>query len=142
MVAGGEIVAQYDIPHDEWYFKSERQNSMPFAVLLEVALQPCGWLAAYIGSALTSPVDLSFRNLGGKAILKRLVTPRDKMLEVHVKITKVSSSAGMVVQEYLFDVFSEGQSIYKGETTFGFFTKEALANQIGVRGASLQDVSH
>ena len=142
MVAGGEIVAQYDIPSDEWYFKSERQNSMPFAVLLEVALQPCGWLAAYIGSALTSPVDLSFRNLGGKAILKRLVTPGDKMLEVHVKITKVSSSAGMVVQEYLFDVFSEGQSIYKGETTFGFFTKEALANQIGVRGASLQDVSH
>ena len=27
---------------------------MPFAVLLEVALQPCGWLAAYMGSALTS----------------------------------------------------------------------------------------
>ncbi len=42
---------------------------MPFAVLLEVALQPCGWLAAYLGSALTSPVDLSFRNLGGTAEL-------------------------------------------------------------------------
>ena len=34
---------------------------------LEIALQPCGWLAAYLGSALTSPDDLYFRNLGGKA---------------------------------------------------------------------------
>ena len=41
---------------------------MPFSVLLEIALQPCGWLAAYCGSALTSPEDLKFRNLGGKAI--------------------------------------------------------------------------
>ncbi len=40
---------------------------MPFGVLLEIALQPCGWLAAYCGSALTSPEDLAFRNLGGKA---------------------------------------------------------------------------
>lgn len=141
MVAGGEIVAQYDIPAQEWYFQSERQNSMPFAVLLEVALQPCGWLAAYIGSALTSPVDLSFRNLGGKAVLKRQVTPSDKLLEVHVRIPKVSSSAGMVVQEYQFEVFCDGESIYKGDTTFGFFTKDALTNQIGVRGAKLFDAS-
>ena len=40
---------------------------MPFAVLLEVALQPCGWLAAYMGSALDQHVDAAFRNLGGTA---------------------------------------------------------------------------
>ena len=67
-VAGGEIVAEYDVPLDEWYFSSERQAAMPFAILLEIALQPCGWLAAYLGSALTSKEDLSFRNLGGKAV--------------------------------------------------------------------------
>ena len=48
---------------------------MPFAVLLEIALQPCGWLAAYLGSALTSDADLSFRNLGGRAVQRRRVTP-------------------------------------------------------------------
>ena len=31
---------------------------MPFCILLEIALQPCGWLAAYMGSALKSDQDL------------------------------------------------------------------------------------
>ncbi len=65
MVAGAMVEAQYEVPADEWYFKAEGQPLMPFCVLLEAALQPCGWLAAYVGSALTSPTDISFRNLGG-----------------------------------------------------------------------------
>ena len=68
MVAGPRAVAEYDVPPDAWYFEADRQDAMPFAVLLETALQPCGWLAAYVGSALTSDVDLSFRNLGGSAV--------------------------------------------------------------------------
>ncbi len=140
MVAGGEIVAEYDVPLDEWYFRSERQAAMPFAILLEIALQPCGWLAAYLGSALTSKDDLSFRNLGGKAVYLEPVLADAGTLSIKVKITRVSSSAGMVVQSYLFDVFCKGKSIYKGDTTFGFFSKDALANQVGVRGASLWNV--
>ena len=140
MVAGGEIVAEYDVPPDEWYFRSERQAAMPFAILLEIALQPCGWLAAYLGSALTSKDDLSFRNLGGKAVYLEPVLADAGTLSIKVKITRVSSSAGMVVQSYLFDVFCKGKSIYKGDTTFGFFSKDALANQVGVRGASLWNV--
>jgi len=140
MVSGGEIVAEYDVPLDEWYFRSERQAAMPFAILLEIALQPCGWLAAYLGSALTSKEDLSFRNLGGKAVYLEPVLADAGTLSIKVKITRVSSSAGMVVQSYLFDVFCKGKSIYKGDTTFGFFSKDALANQVGVRGASLWNV--
>jgi 3-hydroxymyristoyl/3-hydroxydecanoyl-(acyl carrier protein) dehydratase len=140
MVAGGEIVAEYDVPLDEWYFRSERQAPMPFAILLEIALQPCGWLAAYLGSALTSKDDLSFRNLGGKAVYLEPVLADAGTLSIKVKITRVSSSAGMVVQSYLFNVFCKGKSIYKGDTTFGFFSKDALANQVGVRGASLWNV--
>ena len=59
--------AEFDIVPDAWYFAADRQDRMPFAVLLEVALQPCGWMAAYMGSALTSEDDLKFRNLGGTA---------------------------------------------------------------------------
>ena len=65
--AGRRAVAEYDVPPDAWYFAANRSERMPFTVLLEIALQPCGWLAAYCGSALTSPDDLRFRNLGGKA---------------------------------------------------------------------------
>jgi 3-hydroxymyristoyl/3-hydroxydecanoyl-(acyl carrier protein) dehydratase len=136
MVPGGVIEAEYDVPPDAWYFAADRQPVMPFAVLLEVALQPCGWLAAYLGSALTSPVDLSFRNLGGDATLHRIVTPDVGTLTTRVKITQVSASGGMIIQGFSFAVRAGDIPIYDGTTTFGFFTKAALAQQIGLRDAT------
>src|SRR5262249_19175605 len=100
MVAGGVIEAEYDVPPAAWYFASERARVMPFSVLLEAALQPCGWLAAYLGSALTSPTDLRFRNLGGAAELLRPVTPQAGTLTTKVHMTRVSSSAGMIIQDF------------------------------------------
>ncbi|HNT98545.1 MAG TPA: hypothetical protein PKK31_09795, partial [Elusimicrobiales bacterium] len=133
--AGGYIEAEYDVPPGEWYFGSGGQKSMPFAVLLEVALQPCGWLAAYLGSALTSPTDLSFRNLGGTATQYAEVMPDAGILVTKVKITKVSQSGGMIIQDYDMEVLCKGRTVYKGVTQFGFFSKKALAEQVGVRGA-------
>ena len=54
MAAGTSAEAEYDIPHDAWYFEADRQERVPYAVLLEAALQSCGWVAAYMGSALAS----------------------------------------------------------------------------------------
>ncbi|WP_406694715.1 beta-ketoacyl synthase N-terminal-like domain-containing protein [Singulisphaera sp. Ch08] len=138
-VAGGVIEARYDIPADAWYFAAERQGRMPFAVLLEAALQPCGWLAAYIGSALTSEEDLKFRNLGGSAVQFVEVTPETGTLVTTVKITKVARSGGMIIQNYDLEVRAAagGQLIYRGDTYFGFFRAEALAEQIGIRDAAL-----
>ena len=133
--AGGEVVAQYDIPPDAWYFASNRQSAMPFAVLLETALQPCGWLAAYVGSALTSEIDLSFRNLGGTATQFRQVTAESGTLSTTVKMTKVSNSGGMIIQHYDFDLRCEGEPVYVGNTYFGFFSKASLKHQIGIRDA-------
>ncbi len=133
--AGGKIEAQYDVLPDAWYFKAcgmPEQPEMPFSILLEVALQPCGWLAAYIGSALTSDIDLSFRNLGGTGIQYEPVFPDAGTLTITVKITNVAKSAGMIIQNYDFDVQNEGRPVYKGDTYFGFFTKQALADQVGI----------
>jgi len=132
---GGEIVAQYDVPPDAWYFAANRQQRMPFAVLLETALQPCGWLAAYVGSALTSDLDLSFRNLGGTAAQYADVTPLSGTLTTAVKMTRVSNSGGMIIQHYDFDLRCNGRPVYVGNTYFGFFSKASLANQIGIRDA-------
>ena len=60
---------------DAWYFKADRTPAMPLSIMMEVALQPCGWLAAYMGSALKSASDLRFRNLGGSATLWREIRP-------------------------------------------------------------------
>ena len=171
--AGVAARAEYDLPPEAWYWFTdelaegatrETNPTMPFAVLLEVALQPCGWLAAYAGSALTSATDLKFRNLGGQAIQVAPITPATKALTIVAQMKKVASTGGMIIQEFDFEVhrldgFSRSTPLaqwfdpalnpvapesspspetllYKGTTQFGFFSKEALANQVGIRGAT------
>ena len=137
MAPGVRAVAEYDIPPDAWYFAADRGDRMPFAVLLEAALQPCGWLAAYMGSALTSDVDLSFRNLGGSATQFAAIDRRTGTLRTEVTTTKVSKSGGMIIQSYDIEMTAGGRPVYRGETTFGFFSKAALGNQVGIRDAVL-----
>lgn len=135
---GGWIEAQYDVLPDEWYFKADRSSFMPFCVLLEIALQPCGWLAAYLGSALHSDKDLKFRNLGGNAVLNRMILPDKKTVSMRSRMTKVSEAGEMIIEHFDFKVLQDAEVIYSGDTYFGFFTKQALARQIGIRGADQQ----
>ncbi|MCB0024126.1 MAG: hypothetical protein KDD91_13925, partial [Caldilinea sp.] len=65
--SGGTLEAEYQIPPDAWYFSENGNRTMPYAVLLEAALQPCGWFASYKGSVLQSDEELYFRNLDGTA---------------------------------------------------------------------------
>ncbi|MGW8312314.1 MAG: beta-ketoacyl synthase N-terminal-like domain-containing protein [Desulfuromonadales bacterium] len=135
LVEGAACVAEYDVPEDAWYFRAERQPEMPFSVLLEVGLQPCGWLAAYLGSALTSQTDLKFRNLDGKAVRHRSVSPHSGTLSTRVKITRIASSGGMIIQSYDFEISDSQGPVYSGNTVFGFFSAEALTQQVGIREA-------
>ena len=133
ILPGGECETQYDVPADAWYFADNRRDDMPFAVLLEIALQPCGWLAAYMGSALTSDVDVSFRNLGGSATQFARVGPDTGTLTVRARLTRASSSAGMIIQFFDYEVLAGRKRIYKGDTYFGFFPKVALLKQEGLK---------
>ncbi|MFO7577799.1 MAG: type I polyketide synthase, partial [Pelovirga sp.] len=135
LAEGAIVTAEYDVPADAWYFAAGRSQRMPFSVLLEVALQPCGWLAAYLGSALTSPTDLSFRNLDGQAVQHRPVTVASGTLTTQVELTRVASSAGMIIQGYRFSVSDAIGPVYSGTTLFGFFSAAALAEQVGIRAA-------
>jgi 3-hydroxymyristoyl/3-hydroxydecanoyl-(acyl carrier protein) dehydratase len=135
--AGAGCTAKYDVPADGWYFAANRCPRMPYSVLLEIALQPCGWLAAYCGSALASETDLSFRNLGGKGTQYRPVGPDIGTLTSQATMTSVSNSAGMLIQHFDFAVDSSAGPVYAGSTYFGFFAKAALANQVGMPGAKV-----
>ncbi|MDM8541825.1 beta-ketoacyl synthase N-terminal-like domain-containing protein [Desulfococcaceae bacterium HSG9] len=132
----GWIEAEYDIPPSEWYFAAERSSIMPYCVLLEIALQPCGWLAAYLGSALKIDRPLRFRNLGGKAVLHQLVTAESGTVTMRVRLTKVAEAGAMIIEHFDFKVLQGQNEIYTGNTYFGYFTQEALAEQAGIRGAS------
>lgn len=130
---GGWVEAHYDLRSDAWFFGADRSGIMPFCVLLEIALQPCGWLAAFAGSALKSDNDLKFRNLGGEATLHTNVRPSNQVLTMRSRISKVSEAAEMIIEHFDFEVLSEGTMIYSGSTYFGFFTPQTLANQVGLR---------
>jgi 3-hydroxymyristoyl/3-hydroxydecanoyl-(acyl carrier protein) dehydratase len=132
----GTVQGQFDIKPDHWFFRANRQSSIPFAVMLEFPLQVCGWYSCYMGSANTSNKPLHYRNLDGSAILYEDVNLNSGTLTATVKSTKAASSAGMLIQSFDLLVTQGDRKIYEGETTFGFFSEEALANQIGLRGVN------
>ncbi len=131
---GGTVQGQFDIKPDHWFFRANRQTSIPFSVLLEFPLQVCGWYSCFMGSANTSEKPLHYRNLDGSAILYEDVNVNSGTLTATVKSTKAANAGGMLIQSFDMVVTKGERKIYEGNTTFGFFTEEALANQIGLRG--------
>jgi len=131
--AGAKARAEYDVPPDAWYFDASRLHAMPYAVLLEAALQPCGWLAAWLGSALRSDEPLFFRNLEGEAIQHAQVTRDAGTLVTEVRLESVSQAASMILQEFRFTTRNDAGPILSGLTRFGFFPEAALAQQAGIR---------
>jgi 3-hydroxymyristoyl/3-hydroxydecanoyl-(acyl carrier protein) dehydratase len=126
LAAGSAATAEYDVAADAWYFAADRQGRMPHAVVLEVALQACGWLAAYMGSALNSDDDLKFRNLGGSAIQHQIVTRETGTLVTRVRLAKLTKSAGMILQDYEFSIHSRAGLVYQGFSSAVFLHPSAL----------------
>jgi 3-hydroxymyristoyl/3-hydroxydecanoyl-(acyl carrier protein) dehydratase len=133
--AGGALVGQMDISPHDWFFRANRQTSIPYCVILEYPLQICGWYAAYCGSALAADHKLQFRNLDGNAILHKDLDMNAGTLSARIRFTGNSSSGGMIIQKYDFKVYQNNECVYEGDTVFGFFTEQALSMQVGVRGA-------
>ncbi len=128
----GWVEAVYHPDPGDWYFRSNSGAFMPIAVLMEIALQACGFLAAYMGSALQSEKDLHFRNLDGEATLHANVFSQDGPVRTRARLLQSSAAGDMLIQHYAFEVRQADRRIYEGQTSFGFFTPEALANQVGL----------
>jgi 3-hydroxymyristoyl/3-hydroxydecanoyl-(acyl carrier protein) dehydratase len=129
---GGWVETEFDIDPAAWYVRANRSDRLPFCVLLEMALQACGWLAAYAGSALHSRRDLHFRNLDGQAVLHRDVAITARTLSAVCRMTKVSKTGDIIIETFDFKVLDRRQPVYEGRTVFGFFTAAALADQKGI----------
>ena len=129
---GGWIEAETDVSPHDWYFRADRTGVMPYSVLMEAALQSCGWLAAWCGSALESEKDLRFRNLDGRSVQHREVAPDAGTLTTRCRLAKVSRAGGIIIEEFEFRVLQDRQPVLEGVTSFGFFTLQALAGQTGI----------
>lgn len=136
------IYAEYDVPVDAWYYQQNSNYTMPYSVLMEVALQPCGLLGAYLGSTLPfKDKNLYFRNLDGNGEMFDLPNGTDfRGKTIHNKAVLASSVSlgGTVLQNYTFELSVDGQVFYKGKSSFGFFPAESLAQQVGLdKGAKI-----
>jgi 3-hydroxymyristoyl/3-hydroxydecanoyl-(acyl carrier protein) dehydratase/1-acyl-sn-glycerol-3-phosphate acyltransferase len=130
--AGATVEAEYDIPSDAWYFLENGDAVMPFCVLLECGLQPCGWLAAFLGVPLQTEVDLSFRNLDGTGLVSGRVTPDAGTLRSVVTLTSISRSGDTFIEFFDVRCFLGDTEVYAMKTVFGHFPRAALAEQVGL----------
>lgn len=134
MQVGSVIDCVYDFTPGLWFEDDDSTNQMPFAVLLETGLQPCGWLAVYSGCGLTSPDELFFRNLDGRATVYGELVPGDRRLTTRVRLTGVSEAGGIILTEFEVESHVEGRPILKMNTGFGHFSGSSLAAQVGLPG--------
>src|SRR5690606_35665165 len=127
------MVAEYDVPVDMWFYEDNSYPFTPYSMLMEMALQPCGFLSAFMGPTLEFPdIDFYFRNLDGQGKLLREVDLRGRTLVNRVVLTSSTILQGIIIQKYTFDMMLDGESFYVGSSTFGYFTLQALSSQAGL----------
>lgn len=132
MKTGETVEIEYDIPGDAWYFESNGHPTMPLCVLMEAALQPCGWLSVFEGVPLTSEEALYIRNLDGTATMTKEVDPHSGRLTTRTTLTNISRIKGITLVNFAVTCFEEDKAVYQMDTGFGFFLKGALDQQVGL----------
>jgi acyl transferase domain-containing protein/3-hydroxymyristoyl/3-hydroxydecanoyl-(acyl carrier protein) dehydratase len=136
VVLGTTVIASWRPKAESWIFQSAGGDNpvLPYAALNEVALQACGFLSAFMGSALLFDEPMYFRNLGGEATTLKDIAPGESApLVTKATLTKSSVLGQMTIQHYDFSTSQGSQPIYEGQTHFGFFSQEALAKQRGLK---------
>lgn len=128
-----DIAVEYDVPDQPWYLVDQAGVDLPFSLVMETALQPCGFLMAYLDTFSALPEGTYFfRNLDGwvnlverrPAVGARLTTRAHMVSSVH--------SSGVLIQKYAFEMTQGIQPFCEGEAVFGYFPEESMINQAGL----------
>ncbi|WET82456.1 hypothetical protein P3102_15215 [Amycolatopsis sp. QT-25] len=135
MRAGTVAEVEYDVPERAWFFEHEDRPVMPFAVLLEAALQPCGWLAAYSHGF---DQNRKFRNLDGVVTVLAEVGPGAGVLCTRALLRESATSGGTTILRFVVECRLGDTPVLTLSTTFGFFPPEAFVGQ----GGLLADPAH
>jgi 3-oxoacyl-(acyl-carrier-protein) synthase/3-hydroxymyristoyl/3-hydroxydecanoyl-(acyl carrier protein) dehydratase/1-acyl-sn-glycerol-3-phosphate acyltransferase len=135
MAAGVTVETAYDLPQDAWYLQAHPSGVMPTCVLIEAALQPCGWLASYVGVAVNEVDEVFFRNLDGSGLLRRSLRPEDRCLRVRSQLKSLARAGGMTLVGFEVGVWVADECVYELSTSFGFFPRAALIAQQGMEAS-------
>ncbi|WP_153913412.1 beta-ketoacyl synthase N-terminal-like domain-containing protein [Shewanella sp. TC10] len=137
-------IAEYEVPTDAWYFaKNSHASVMPYSVLMEISLQPNGFISGYMGTTLGFPgEELFFRNLDGSGELLRDVDLRGKTIVNDSKLLSTVIAGSNIIQSFTFDLSVDGEPFYKGSAVFGYFKGDALKNQLGIDNGRITQPWH
>jgi PfaB family protein len=137
---GASLVAEYDVPANPWFCRQNSYPAAPYSVLMEIALQPCGFLTSALGTTLSDPgQDFYFRNLDGSGRLLREVDIRGRRITARASLTASTAISGIIIQKFDFALALDGADFYVGDAAFGYFSAAVLANQAGLDGGRLTD---
>ena len=104
-------IAEYYVPEDAWYFiKNSHESWMPYSLIMEIALQPNGFISGYMGTTLKYPEkDLFFRNLDGSGDLVKQIDLRGKTIVNKSVLLSTTMAGGMIVQSFTFELLVEDE---------------------------------
>jgi len=129
--AGSHVVAECDIPREVWYFEPDGSAGMPLCVLMEAALQPCGWLATYVG-VTQADEELLPRNLDGTLHWRAPVLPTSGTLRTRATLSNVSRTAETIIVSFAMECFIGSERVVEASTVFGFFPPASFETQVGL----------
>ncbi|UXK10605.1 3-hydroxyacyl-[acyl-carrier-protein] dehydratase FabA [Shewanella putrefaciens] len=127
-------IAEYEVPANAWYYdKNSHHAVMPYSVLMEISLQPNGFISGYMGTTLGFPgQELFFRNLDGNGKLLRHVDLRGKTIVNDSRLLSTVIAGSNIIQNFSFELSCDGEPFYQGKAVFGYFKGDALKNQLGI----------
>jgi 3-hydroxymyristoyl/3-hydroxydecanoyl-(acyl carrier protein) dehydratase len=130
------ISVEFDPQPGAWYNHDPQcPSGLPLSALMEIALQPCGFLSAYLGTSLLFPdTDFYFRNLDGNLELLSPVPSGQGTLTTRAQLHSTLTSNNTIIQRYSFETFCQNSMILRGDTVFGYFPPETMAAQAGLDG--------
>ncbi|WP_016700313.1 type I polyketide synthase [Actinoalloteichus spitiensis] len=130
---GSRMRTEYDSPLDAWYYQDGATPDLPHCVCMETALQAAILLGYYLGATLGSAdAELSIRNLEGEATLVADLDTRGRTISHSTELLSHEEAPGAVLQSFRFEL-SVGETVfYTGRSLFGYFTRDALARQVGL----------
>jgi 3-hydroxymyristoyl/3-hydroxydecanoyl-(acyl carrier protein) dehydratase len=122
------IVSEITIPNNSWFLKENDYPGVPLSILMEIALQPCGILSAYLGTSLVLPEENNrFRNLDGKISFFACPVLSGKTITNQSTFLDSFSSGGIHIQNYAFELSVDNSIFLAGESSFGYFTQAAIS---------------
>ncbi len=125
------VWCEYDIPRAAWYLQENPSGIMTFSMLMEIGLQPCGWLAAFTNPPEIMGRELYIRNLDGTATVKQALTIGGQTIRTKTVLKASFRTSEIMINKYAVEAYMGQTLVMHMDTVFGLFPPQAMAQQKG-----------